>query len=64
MVVNAAEKEYMSPPHMSAVSGGGGDDHIIMMMMKHRTMKIVTVMSKCMHSLPIALEKENAFLGK
>ena len=62
MVVNAVEKEYMSPPHMSAVSGGKGDDHIIMMMMKHQ--KIVTVMSKCMHSLPIALEKENAFLGK
>ena len=62
MVVNAAEKEHMSPPHMSAVSGGGGDDHIIMMMMKHR--KIPTVMSKCMHSLPIALEKENAFLGE
>ena len=61
MVVNAAEKEYMSPPHMSAVSGEG-NDHIIMMMMKHR--KIPTVMSKCMHSLPIALEKENAFLGE
>ena len=61
MVVNAVEKEHMSPPHMSAVSGEG-DDHIIMMMMKHR--KILTVMSKCMHSLPIALEKENAILGE